>query len=37
MLEALRCHLLRLLRVPPEPATPPGEADVRIFRAAPRF
>lgn len=37
MLEPLRRHWLRLLRVPPEPATPPGEGSVRIFRAGSRF
>lgn len=37
MLDRMQHYWLRLLRVPPEPATPPGEAGVRIFRAAPRF
>ena len=38
MLEALEPVLLRLLRVPPEPAPPAGDAgSLRVFRAAPRY
>jgi uncharacterized membrane protein YdbT with pleckstrin-like domain len=38
MLDALRSILLRILRVPPEPAPPPGDAaTLRTFRAAPRY
>lgn len=36
MLEGLRPWLLRVLRVPPEPAVPGGTA-VRVFRAAPAY
>lgn len=36
--DAIRTRLLRLLRVPPDPAPPPGDpAQVRTFRAAPSF
>jgi membrane protein YdbS with pleckstrin-like domain len=38
MRDALRARLLRLLRVPAEPAPPPGDpALMRTFRAAPSF
>jgi uncharacterized membrane protein YdbT with pleckstrin-like domain len=38
MIDALRSILLRLLRVPPEPAPPPGDAaTLKTFRAAPRY
>jgi membrane protein YdbS with pleckstrin-like domain len=38
MLEALRRQALRLLKVPPDPRPPAGEAErVRVFRAAPNF
>ncbi|HSJ07219.1 MAG TPA: PH domain-containing protein [Longimicrobiales bacterium] len=38
MLDALRSTLLRILRVPSEPAPPPGDAaTLRTFRAAPRY
>lgn len=37
MFDLLQRPLLQLLRVPPEPAAPPGESQLRIFRAAPRF
>jgi uncharacterized membrane protein YdbT with pleckstrin-like domain len=33
----VRTRLLRWLRVPHEPDAPPGDADVRIFRAAPSY
>ena len=36
MLEALRPWLLRVLRVPPDPAVPEG-GGVRVFRAAPAY
>jgi membrane protein YdbS with pleckstrin-like domain len=32
-----RGHLLRWLRVPPEPTSPVGDEGVRIFRAAPNY
>ena len=37
MLADFRNGLLRLLRVPAEPALPPGAGDVRIFRASARY
>jgi membrane protein YdbS with pleckstrin-like domain len=37
MVEIFQRQLLWFLRVPPRPTTPPGETDVRVFRAAPRF
>jgi membrane protein YdbS with pleckstrin-like domain len=38
MAERLRAAMLRLLRVPAEPAPPPGDPDrLRTFRAAPRY
>jgi membrane protein YdbS with pleckstrin-like domain len=37
MLERARAWLLRVLRVPPEPALPEGARDVRVFRAAPGY
>jgi len=37
IVEHARHAWLRFLRVPPEPAVPPGEAVVRTFRAAPRY
>lgn len=36
MLDFMRGHLLRILRVPPEPAIPTGRS-VRVFRAAPAY
>jgi membrane protein YdbS with pleckstrin-like domain len=36
--ETLRGHAVRLLKIPPDPRPPAGEADrVRVFRAAPNF
>jgi len=32
-----RARLLRILRVPPEPAPPPGDTVLRVFRAAPGY
>jgi membrane protein YdbS with pleckstrin-like domain len=37
MFSLLQRELLRFFRVPPEPSTPRGEGDVRVFRAARRF
>lgn len=37
IVDTARAAWLRLLRVPPEPAVPPGEEEVRTFRAAPRY
>lgn len=37
MKRALRGFVLRVLRVPPEPAVPLGSTDVRVFRAAPAY
>lgn len=34
---SLRNRLLHFLRVPPEPAAPPGDERVRVFRAAPNY
>lgn len=37
MRERLRALLLRVLRVPPEPAVPTGARVIRVFRAAPNY
>lgn len=37
MLETLRAIVLRVLRVPPEPAVPHGGHLIRVFRAAPNY
>src|SRR5690606_10472292 len=37
MLDRLRELLLRVLRVPAEPQSPPGTRDALVFRASPRF
>lgn len=37
MIEAIRSLVLRLLRVPPEPAVPQGARVIRVFRAAPNY
>lgn len=37
MRDRLRALLLRLLRVPPEPAIPTGARVIRVFRAAPNY
>jgi hypothetical protein len=33
----IKARVLRWLRIPHEPAAPPGDADIRIFRAAPNY
>lgn len=37
MLDTLRALVLRILRVPPEPAVPQGARVIRVFRAAPNY
>ncbi len=37
MFDSLRGWLLRILRVPPQPANPPGSHEARVFRAAPNY
>lgn len=37
MVDALRATVLRILRVPPEPALPAGAHMIRVFRAAPNY